>query len=190
MVKAEITDKNLVVNILTYSFADNKSVNYVIKQDKFRSKRLEKLMEYSFDYCWLFGEVYLSDDKKACALLVLPDKKKTTLKSILLDIRLAWSCIGFFNLKKVLQREAKIKSLHPNSVMYYLWFIGVQPGDQNRGVGSSLLNELIQRSGALQRPMYLETSTLKNIPWYQKFGFSIYQELDFGYKLFCLKREC
>jgi len=190
MVKAELTDKNLVVDILTYSFADNKSVNYVIKQDKFRTKRLEKLMEYSFDYCRLFGEVYLSDDKKACALLVLPDKKKTTLKSIVLDIRLAWSCVGVSNLKKVMEREARIKALHPNAAMYYLWFIGVQPDDQNKGVGSFLLKQLIQRSGELQRPMYLETSTLKNIPWYEKFGFSIYHELDFGYKLFCLKREC
>jgi hypothetical protein len=31
-------------------------------------------MEYSFDVCHLV--VFLSDDKKGCALIVMPDKKK------------------------------------------------------------------------------------------------------------------
>ena len=188
MVKAEKGDRILVVNILTDSFQDNKSVNYVIKQDTNRLKRLKKLMQYSYDYCELFGEVLMSDDKNACALVIFPDKKKTTLKSVLLDIGLAWSCVGLSNLKKVLKRESKIRSQHGNAIMYYLWFIGVDSKSQNRGIGSSLLNELIHRSDQLHRPIYLETSTLKNLPWYEKFGFCIYHELDFGYKLFCLKR--
>jgi ribosomal protein S18 acetylase RimI-like enzyme len=189
MLKAEYKDKPLVVNILAKSFNDNKSVNYIIQQDKTREQRLIKLMEYSFDYCSLFGEVYLSEDKKACALLVLPDKKQSSLKSILLDAKLALSCIGLFNLKKALDRESKIKHLHPKSLMYYLWFIGVHPGDQHKGLGSSLLHDLIARGEQLKRPIYLETSTLENIPWYKKFGFKIYEELDIGYKLFFLKRE-
>ena len=57
------------------------------------------------------------------------------------------------------------------------------------GRGSSLLDELITRSNSVNRPIYLETSTLRNIPWYKKFGFQIYEELDLGYKLFFLKRE-
>jgi ribosomal protein S18 acetylase RimI-like enzyme len=189
MLRAEYKDKPLVVNILAKSFDDNRSVNYIIPQDSTRQRRVVKLMEYSFDYCSLFGEVYLSEEKKACALLVLPDKKKATFKSIMLDVKLALSCVGLFNLKKTLAREAKIKNVHPKSLMYYLWFIGVQPGDQHKGLGSSLLKELIARGDQLNRPMYLETSTLINIPWYKKFGFQIYEELDIGYKLFCLKRE-
>ena len=189
MIKAEHKDKNLVVDILSNSFDDNKSVNYVIKQDHSRKKRIAGLMEYSFEYCTLFGEVYLSDDKKACALSVLPDKKKTTFKSILLDAKLALSCIGLAKIKKALDREAKIKAVHPNHAMYYLWFIGVQPDAQNKGIGSALLSELIAKSNSLRRPLYLETSTLRNIPWYEKFGFEVHTELDFGYKLFCLKRE-
>jgi hypothetical protein len=34
-----------------------------------------------------------------------------------------------------------------------------------------------------KKAVYLETSTLKNIPWYQRFGFTIYQEIDMGYQL-------
>ncbi|MFX6031787.1 hypothetical protein ABTE99_19625, partial [Acinetobacter baumannii] len=79
--------RELVTDILTRSFVDNKSVNYIIKQDEKREQCLKGLMEYSFDVCNLFGEVFISDDRKACALIVVPDRKKVTVKSILLDIK-------------------------------------------------------------------------------------------------------
>ncbi len=188
MIRAEYKDKDLIVNILGSSFDDNKSVNYIIKQDNKRVQRIKKLIEYSFDVCHLFGDVFLSDDKKGCALIVLPDKKKTNLKTILLDIKLIASCIGISNVKKAMNRESKITKLHPNELMYYLWFIGVEPSEQNKGIGSSLLANVINEAVLRKRSIYLETSTFKNIPWYEKFGFRVYNELDLGYKLFFLRK--
>lgn len=189
MIRANYSDKELIVDILAKSFDDNKSVNYIVKQDNKRAERLRKLMEYSFDLCFLFGDVFLSDDKKGCALLILPDKKKTTLKSVALDVRLALSVIGISNIKKAMVREARINQFHPTSSIYYLWFIGVYPSEQNKGVGTKLFVEVINEGLSKGRPIYLETSTLKNIPWYEKFGLSIYNQLDLGYKLFFLKKE-
>lgn len=139
MIRADYKDKNLVVNILAHSFVDNKSVNYIIKQDKKRAQRLKNLMGYSFDVCHLFGDVFLSDNKKGCALILLPEKKKTNLKSILLDIELIVSCVGLFNIKKALDRETKIKKLHHKGLMYYLWFIGVSPAYRLPGRRKSLI---------------------------------------------------
>ena len=189
MIRADYKDRADAVKILSDSFADNKSVNYIIKQDSKKDQRIIKLMEYSFDVCYLFGDVFFSENKKACALLLYPDKKKTTIKSILLDLKLIFSCIGVENIKKALTRESKIKKIQPKEIMYYLWFIGVDPTDQNSGIGSKLINEIILDSGNKKRPVFLETSTLKNLPWYKKFGFEIYGQLDLGYKLFFLKRE-
>lgn len=189
MIKAERKDKDLVVDILTKSFDTNQSVNYIIKQDKKRVQRVRSLMDYSFEVCYLFGDVFLSDDKKGCALITYPDKKKTTVKSILLDVKLILSAVGVKNIKKTLAREGKINKMHPKKPMYYLWFIGVDPEHQNEGIGSILLDDIIEDSLHKKRPIYLETSTLKNLPWYKKFGFQIYHELDLSYKLFFLKRE-
>ncbi|MDF3076874.1 MAG: family N-acetyltransferase [Sphingobacteriaceae bacterium] len=189
MIKASYSDKSLVLDILTKSFDTNKSVNYIVKQDKKRVQRVRALMDYSFEVCYLFGEVYLSNNKKACALILYPDKKKATLKSILLDIKLILSCVGLSNVKKALSRESKIKKIQPKEPMYYIWFIGVDPAYQNSGIGTELLNEVIEDSSRKKRPIYLETSTTKNLPWYKKFGFDIYNELDLSYKLFFLKRD-
>ena len=189
MIKATFKDKDKVIDILAKSFDDNQSVNYIVKQDKKRNQRIRKLMAYSFDICYLYGEVFLTDNKSGCALILLPDKKKNNLKSILLDIKLIASCIGISNIKKALNRESKIKEFQTKRLMYYLWFIGVDPIQQNKGIGSALIQEVIAEGNSIQRPVCLETSTLKNIPWYEKFGFQIYNELDLGYPLFFMKKE-
>lgn len=189
MINAEYGDKSLIVDILTNSFDANLSVNYIVQQDKKRLKRIQALMDYSFEVCYGFGKVCLSDDRRACALILFPDQKRTSLKSILLDARLILSCVGIGNIMKAISRESKIKNLQPKELMYYLWFIGVDPGYQHTGTGTKLLNEIIEDSSRQKRPIFLETSTLKNIPWYKKFGFNTYNELDLGYKLFFLKRE-
>lgn len=189
MIKAKYEDKSLVVEILTSSFDDNKSVNYIIKQDSKRVERIKSLMDYSFEMCYRFGEVFLTDDKRGCALILMPDKKKTSLNSILLDVKFIFSGIGLSNVKKALTRETKIKQLQLKGLMYYLWFIGVSPNEQTQGIGSKLMAEVIEVGNSIQRPICLETSTLKNIPWYEKFGFKIYNELDLGYKLFFMKNN-
>ena len=188
MIKAETLDKTTVINILSSSFDDNQSVNFIVHQDKKRTKRIQALMDYSFEVCRLFGEVWLSDDRKACALILYPHLKRTTLKTIWFDIGLIIQTIGFEGIGKALNREAKIRSLQPKEKMTYLWFVGVDPEFQNRGIGSKLIKEVISNSIKQHLPIYLETSTLKNIPWYESFGFRIYNQLDLGYALFFLKK--
>lgn len=187
MVKAAYSDKPLIVEILTNSFDDNKSVNYIVQQDAKRIVRIKRLMAYSFEVCYRFGKVFLSDDRNGCAMVLFPDKKNTTLYTIYLDLSLIFSCIGLFNIKKAMARESKIKKLQLKDGAYYIWFIGVYSNDQSKGIGSILLKELIKDAAWENKTIFLETSTIKNIPWYEKFGFTVYNQLDLGYQLFFLK---
>ena len=188
MKKALPSQKPLIVDILSKSFDDNKSVNYVVKQDGIRQERIKGLMDYSFDVCSAFGEVWISHDQEACALVLLPDKKKTTINALLWDAKLAFSVIGIDRVGKVLSRESKIKTFHPKEPFSYLWFIGVKPELQNRGKGSELLKEIIEHSERNSRPIYLETSVDRNLPWYKNYGFEIYNTLNLSYTLYLLRR--
>lgn len=187
MIKAEYHDKGIVVDILTKSFDTNQSVNFVIKQDKSRINRIRALMNYSFEMCFAFGQVFLSPDKNACALILFPDKKSTSIKSIIWDVKLIWHSIGIKNIGKALGRESKIKKTHPQESMYYLWFIGVNPKHQHQGIGTKLLNDITQDSISKKRSIFLETSTIQNLPWYQNHSFKIYHELELDYKLYFLR---
>lgn len=189
MIKAEAVDKTTVINVLSSSFEDNQSVNFIVSQDEKRIQRIQSLMDYSYEICSLFGEVWLSDDKNACGLILYPHQKRTTLKSIWLDIRLIIQAVGLNGISKALKREAKIKNLQPKEEMTYLWFIGVDPEFQQNGIGNKLMKEIITHSNHKNLPVYLETSTLRNIPWYKTLGFHTYNQLELGYTLFFLKRE-
>jgi ribosomal protein S18 acetylase RimI-like enzyme len=188
MKKALPSQKAQVIEILTESFDQNKSVNYVVKQDESRKERIRGLMNYSYNVCNAFGEVWFSEDEQACALVLYPDKKHTTLSAVLWDIKLAVSVIGLSRVGQVLARESKIKAFHPKQPFSYLWFIGVNPKFQNSGKGSRLLEEIIKHSERDNRPIYLETSVDRNLPWYQKFGFEIFQSFDLTYTLYMMRR--
>jgi ribosomal protein S18 acetylase RimI-like enzyme len=190
MRRATASQRTLIVDILSKSFDDNRSVNYVVKQDTKRKERIKGLMDYSISVCDAFGDVWISDDDQACALVLLPDKKKTTLSAITWDVKLAFSVIGLGRVGKVLGRESKVKSFHPKEPFSYLWFIGVKPEAQGKGSGSQVLQEIIEHSQREGRPIYLETSVERNLPWYQKHGFEIFQSLNLTYTLYMMRRNC
>ncbi|WP_428330365.1 GNAT family N-acetyltransferase [Mucilaginibacter sp.] len=187
MVIATNEDGNIVVDLLTKAFVNNKSVNFIVQHEN-NIKEIMALMEYSFDVCLLFGQVYLSNDKGACALILYPQKKKFNIRAIWLDIKLVISTIGLSRINTALGRESAIKKIQPKIDMTYLWFIGVDPDNQHHGLGTKLLQEVIQQSEAKNLPIYLETSTLENLPWYEKLGFQIYNKLDLTYTLYFLRR--
>lgn len=180
------TQKDTVAGILAKSFEKNQSVNYILKQDKARRKRVKYLMEYSYRICSKFGKIILSEDKTACALLLYPEQKRVTFQSIVWDIQLVFRCIGIKKILRTLRRESLIKRLQPKEPMTHVWFIGVDPQEQNKGKGSLLLKSILEKSKKEKRMVCLETSTLKNLPWYKKMGFEIYHEEDIGYTLYFL----
>lgn len=180
-------NKEKVVSILMNAFDDNKSVNYIVKPGKGRESGLRFLMEYSFELCLLFGKVYLSENEDSCALLLDYQQKRTSLKTFLLDLLLIHKTIGYTNIPKVLKRESTIKKNYPKDAAFiYLWFIGVNKEKQGQGSGTKMLNEIIRINSS---NIYLETSNTKNLPWYQKNGFQIYNHTsDFGYDFYFLRR--
>jgi GNAT superfamily N-acetyltransferase len=189
MIKAAAEDKPLILDILSKSFDNNRSVNYIIKSGNSHKKCIHALMDYSFEICNLFGEVFLSDDRSACVLILYPHRKSFLLKTIWLDIKLIFNAVGLSGVAKVMKREAQIKKIQPKEDMAYLWFIGVDPAKQHMGIGSKLLSEIITYTTRKQLSVYLETSTPENLSWYKRFGFEIYDRLLLGYTLFFFKRN-
>lgn len=147
-------------------------------------KRLRTLMEYSYFVANSFGDIYMSENQLACALLIDPTKKKTTLTSIYWDLKLVFTCIGIFNIGKVLKREKSIQQNHPKEDFIHLWYIGVKKSEHGKGVGTKLMNQIIKDYSLKNKPIYLETSMEKNFPFYEKLGFKMISEMEsVGYPL-------
>lgn len=176
-------DKKVVIQILSEAFENNMSVNCVVKGSRGR----KALMNYAFETCLRWGKVYVSDDNNAAALVLLPHLKKFSLYALYLDLVLVLKGIGLSRVLKVLKREKLIKQQHPKTPFAYFWFIGVRKEFQGQGLGSKLLSEKIKAHSML--PIYLETSTLRNLPLYKHMGFSIYKTLDIGSTVYLMKKD-
>lgn len=189
MIQATLKDRTLVTGLLAKAFEFNQSVNYIVKHDGKRKQRIQALMEYSFDTCLRSGEIFLSENQQACALVQYPHLKKPGLYNTWLDIKLIFKAIGLTRIGTALDREKRIKQKQPPIPMCYLWFIGVEPKAQMQSTGSGLLQELLAYARSKGLAVYLETSTESNIGWYQKHDFEIYDELKLSYKLYFLRTQ-
>ena len=66
---------------------------------------------------------------------------------------------------------------HPDGPHWYLPLIGVEPSRQGQGLGSALLRTSLSRCDADGLPAYLESSSPKNQPLYERHGFQAIGEI-------------
>lgn len=176
--------KERVIDILYKSFKENGSTNFVVKQDKKKEGRIRTLIEYSYAKGEEQGRIYLSADGNACAIVLFPEKEKTSVKGIYWTLKLLFGSIGLSRVGKISSREKLIKKNHPKHDFVHLWYIGVNPEHQGKGLGTELMSKIIADSQEQQKPIFLETSNEKNFPFYERLGFDRIAELDdLGYPL-------
>lgn len=65
---------------------------------------------------------------------------------------------------------------HPGGLHHYLWFLGVEPEHQGRGLGSELLRSFTAKADSAQQPCYLETDLERNVGFYRGHGFELLGE--------------
>lgn len=69
---------------------------------------------------------------------------------------------------------------HPSEPHWYLPMIGVDPAQQGKGYGSALLKHALERCDDEGKLAYLEASSPKSIPLYQRHGFELVSTIEVG----------
>jgi GNAT superfamily N-acetyltransferase len=82
-------------------------------------------------------------------------------------------------LPRALKGLALIESAHAKAAEhYYLAVLGTQPDQQGKGIGSELLQPVLERCDRDSVGAYLESSKEQNIPFYARHGFDVIEELQ------------
>jgi len=171
---ASISDRDDIIRILTQSFDTNPAVNDTVQVGKGREKRMQALMEYLVDTAYSKNGVYITDDRLGATLMYDPVTHPNTFRDTLRQLRLVNRCIGWSKLNYASAKDKKMKSFRPTQPYYYLSMIGTIPDAQGKGIGSQMISFIQEMSAAQNKPIYLETSVLRNVEMYSKKGFTVH----------------
>ncbi len=165
---------NNAVQILAAAFDKNLSVNDTIKHDERREARITALMNYSIELGIRNNGLHFSNDGHSVAVFFDPTQKTSFLTETLAQLKLVYKVIGWNRLFYMLKKDKAISSRRPAYPHYYLMLIGTDPQQHGKGSGSQLLDQLLQTAAKEGKEVYLETSVDKNIPFYEKRGFVVF----------------
>jgi len=177
MRKATKADKAKVIDIISESFDTNPSVNWAIKQDRKRLRRLKVLAEYTFNTVYRRGGIYLSSDEEGVILFYKENAYSEGLADYIDQAKMALFAVGLSRVPQILKSEAYKKKIRPNDGEFiYCWFYGVKEQARGRGAAKELKRFIEQVADEQQLPIYLETSVYKNTVAYKRYGYTTYHE--------------
>jgi GNAT superfamily N-acetyltransferase len=79
--------------------------------------------------------------------------------------------VGATRLTEILDLVAQMTSFHPAEPHWFLPLIGVDPINRGRGRGSALLQYMLAKCDREGQLAYLDSTSARNIPLYERHGF-------------------
>jgi ribosomal protein S18 acetylase RimI-like enzyme len=118
------------------------------------------------------GLVFRTPATEAVAIWAPPGEWK------LPNSQIAKNTVGFFRVFgrhfiPDLEILGRLEKAHPSEPHYYLEFIGTDPAHQGKGMGTKLMQPMIDRCDTEGVGAYLESSKESNVAFYGRFGFEV-----------------
>ena len=167
------------------AFEDDPVLTYLISDDReFRLQSLTWLMSKAIAYSTQYNHVYTTQDLEGIAAWLPPGKISSNPLQLL---KMAWNLqlyalpakVRWNRLGRCLTLLSAIEQAHQqdlgNCPHWYLGVMVVNPTSQGRGVGSRLMQPILQRASNESVVCYLVTFTEQAVRFYQKHGFEIVQ---------------
>jgi len=82
------------------------------------------------------------------------------------------------NRRTGLKLLTEVENRHPPEPHWYLALLGVDPILQGHGIGRSLLEPVLTKCDVNIEHAYLETQKPENLPFYERFGFRVRDEVS------------
>jgi ribosomal protein S18 acetylase RimI-like enzyme len=134
----------------------------------------EKCIQFSLRY----GFFFVTSDLSGVMLILSPGYTKLTqfayIKNGFLLLPFIMGLKNYAKFDKYEKFASKIQeSVLNERDCYYIFGLATDPKKQGKGIGSTLINFLIEKADAEKIPIYLRTETKDNARYYEKFGFKV-----------------
>ncbi|MDY6897585.1 MAG: GNAT family N-acetyltransferase [Cyanobacteriota bacterium] len=185
---------NQATETLVNAFNKDPIFDYLLSHTKSKKDETSRILwSVTLRYAQKYNQIYTTPEIKGIAAWIPPGEYPINfvrmLQSGLYQIPFL---IGFTGLKKSLPLFSFFEKYHKQDMHqphWYLFALGVSEAHQGEGIGSLLIQPILERADKENLPCYLETSTEKAVRFYQRNGFEIIRNEESPVKFWTMKRE-
>lgn len=120
-----------------------------------------------------FGRSYIDDSGNGVIAVLPPDAPEPDEATVEKIVELHGD-----RFERVLQADEQLSALPVPDNAWSLATIGTTPRSRGTGLGSALLKHALAELDRTEQNCWLDTSTERNLPLYQRFGFTIAGEIS------------
>lgn len=170
------SDRSQLARVLARAFDDDPVTRWAYGDGGARRRATERFFAWQLERLAGQDVSWTTEAADGAALWALPGNWKERPTELLSLLAISASSVGL-RAPLVLRGLSKLERRHPSTPHLYLAVLGVDPGRQGSGVGSTLLRpglELCDHDGI---PAFLETARERNVAFYSRHGFRVTGEL-------------
>jgi ribosomal protein S18 acetylase RimI-like enzyme len=167
-------------HVLGRAFYDDPVTTWMVPDDRSRSVHLPRLFAALTRHHHLAGGgVEVACEGPAIGAAALWDPPNRWQQTPRAQLAMMPALIRVFGFRLVAARDTieLLKSRHPEEPHWYLAIIGSDTTVRGRGFGQTLMRSRLARCDAEHCPVYLESSKPENVPYYERFGFTVTAEI-------------
>lgn len=174
--EARRDEQRSVCDVLGRAFFDDPVAEYLFPDAKDRSQRYARFASIAIDAFADSAFVVTEPEIRTGAIWQAPARSPL---GLVRQLRILAKLVGLT--RSGLRRAARLGELmsrhHLREPHWYLAVLGTDPEAQRMGLASAVLAPVLERCDREGMPAYLESSKAANIPFYNKHGFEVVDEL-------------
>ncbi len=162
---------------LADAFADDPMMAWIYSDPVMRPSQVTAFMRAALKIGFPHGHLYTAGANAAAAIWAPPDVD-------LFDDQAITNLFGLLIEQLGLRADAvgaglvSIAEHHPHHIPhFYLFVLGTAQAVQGSGIGSRMLHEILDRCDRQGLGVYLESSNIRNVPFYARHGFNVLTEV-------------
>lgn len=166
-----------VLEVVGRAFFDDPVATYLFPDERGRVEKFAAMSGLAID---AFGDsalVLTNDAVQGAAIWQRPSPQRGGTWA---QLRMGWRMFALTRRRfgRAMRLGEAMSTHHPKEPHYYLATLATDPVHQGRGIGSALMQPILERCDKERLPAYLESSKRENIPFYTRHGFEVTGEIE------------
>ena len=165
---------------LADAFFDDPMLQWMYPEAETRTVLGRQFMRVALDIGFPHGHVYAAGANVAAAIWSPPDVELFDDDAVTTFFTLIGEQLGP-RADEIGAGLMAVSECHPHDdPHFYLFVLGTASSRQSTGLGSTMMREVLDRCDQQGLGAYLESSNIRNVPFYERHGFRVLTEVHAG----------